>query len=175
MVGLATRRALWLLAAATLVFGLAALPALGTMSDRGTGVIAFELARTSARAAQIVSEWGAEGRSAARESLWLDYPFLISYGLLLAGGCCAVARRFTALGRPRAAALGRALAWAGLAAAGFDAVENVALLRVANEHVEQPWPGLAFAAASMKFVLIGAAGVFALGGWVATRRGKVAG
>jgi hypothetical protein len=167
---ISTRRALWLLALLTLAFGAAALPALGTMSDRGTGVIAFEVARTSARAAQIVSEWGAEGRSAARESLWLDYPFLISYGLLLAGGCWAVARRFAVLGLPRAAALGRALAWAGLAAAGFDALENVALLRVAGGHTAQPWPGLAFAFASLKFVLSGAATVFALGGWVATRR-----
>lgn len=168
--GLSTRRALWLLAAGTLVFGLAQLPALGTMDDRGAGILAFELARTSRRAAEIVAEWGEEGRSAARQSLWLDYPYLIAYGLLLAGGCAAVARRWARLGRARLAALGRALAFAGLAAAGFDAIENVALLMVASEHTAQPWPSVAFACASVKFVLSGACVLYALIGWPATIR-----
>jgi hypothetical protein len=162
------RRALWLLAAGTLVFGLAQAPFLGTMSHHGTGVISFELARTPARAHEIVTEWGSAGRSAARWSLIFDYPYLVCYGLLLCGACTAVADRWRRLGNPRLAELGLPLAWAGLVAAGFDALENVALLLVAGGHTGQPWPELAADFASVKFALSIAATAYALVGWLVT-------
>jgi hypothetical protein len=39
-------------------------------------------------------------------------------------------------------------------AAALDAVENIALLNVLDGHVDQPWPGIAFGAASVKFLLL---------------------
>jgi len=69
-VGVHRKRALWLLTAAWLVFGLAALPSLNAMSDHGTGVIELELMRTTAKAEQVLSDYGTAGRSAARTSLW---------------------------------------------------------------------------------------------------------
>ena len=162
------RRRLWLLAAGTLVFGLAQLPFLETMSDHGTGVIPFELARSSGRAHEIVTEWGSAGRSAARASLIIDYAYLVCYGLFLFGACIAVRERWLRLGNPRIADLGLALAWAGLVAAGFDALENVALLLVAGGHTGQPWPELAADFASVKFGLSTAATAYALVGWLVT-------
>ena len=150
------------------MFGLAQVPFLTTMSDHGTGVIAFELARTPARAHEIVTEWGSAGRSAARLSLILDYLYLVFYGLFLFGACTAVAERWRRLGHPRIADLGLPLAWAGLVAAGFDALENVALLAVAGGHTGQPWPELAADFASVKFALSVAASLYALAGWAAT-------
>ena len=162
------RRALWVLAAVTLAFGVAQLPELGTMDDRGAGIIAFELAGSSGRAHEIVTEWGSSGRSAAQLSLVLDYGYLLGYGLFLAGACTAVAERFRRLGAARLASLGILLAWGALVAAGSDALENVNLLVVADGHTSQPWPGLALGFASLKFALLIPASLYALLGWIAT-------
>jgi hypothetical protein len=163
---------LWALAGITLVFGLAQTPALGTISDRGAGILRFELARSSARADEIVTEWGSKGRTAARQSLILDYGYLVGYGLLIAGACVVVGERAARLGRRRLAAAAPVLAWAALAAAACDALENVNLLIVAGQHTAQPWPGLAFAFACGKFLLVNLALLFALIGWTTTRRAR---
>ena len=164
------RWVLWGLFVAALVFGAAQLPALGAMDDRGTGIIEFELARTSDRAAEIVSGWGDEGRSAATESLILDYPYLLAYGLFFAGACAVVAERAARLGKRRLARAGVILAWASLASAVFDAVENAGLLVVASDDPDQPWPGLAFTFAVLKFACISPSWLYAIAGWFATRR-----
>ena len=135
------------------------------MSDRGTGIVAFELAESSGEAHDIVTEWGAKGRSAASRSLILDYGYLVGYGLLLAGACVAVGERAERRGRPRIARVAPALAWAALIAAGCDALENVNLLLVAGQHTGQPWPGLAFWFATGKFFLSGSALLFVFVGW----------
>ena len=164
------KRALWLLAAAWLIFGLAALPFLNTMSDHGTGVIELELMRTTEKAQEVLSDYGADGRSAARTSLWLDYPYLVSYALFLALACVGISERARRLGRHRWAAVGIALAWAGLLAGLFDAVENAALLHVLAGHPEQPYPALAYLCAVSKFVLFAAALLYSVAGLLALRR-----
>lgn len=166
----ARRQVLLAFFAGAAVFGGLALPELGTLSDRGEGIIAFELARTPERANEIVTEWGEEGRSAARTSLYLDYPYLVFYGLFLAGACAAVARRAEALGWRRVAVVGIVLAWGSLVAAWSDAAENLALLLVVAEHTNQPWPGTAFTFATIKFALAAPALLFAAVGWAATAR-----
>ena len=155
---------------ASLAVGALALPSLGTISDRGAGIIEFELAASSSDAREIVTGWGEEGRSAARESLILDYPYLVLYGLLFAGACAVVARRAERAGKPRLARLGTLLAWGALAGAAADALENVALLIVASEHTSQPWPALAASFAVIKFTLTIAALVYAIVGFLLTLR-----
>ena len=136
-----TRRALWILGLALFAgFGVAQLGALDTMSDRGTGVLAFEFVATSERAEEIVAGWGDEGRDAARAHLLLDYGYLAGYGLLLwLGATWAGARR---------------LALLGPIAAICDALENAALLAVAGGTTAQPWPLLGTAFATLKFAAI---------------------
>jgi hypothetical protein len=155
--------------AGTLAFGIAQFPALGDMSDRGAGIIEFELAATSSHAQEIVTGWGEEGRSAARESLLLDYPYLIFYGLFLAGACAAVADRAAQRGKAGLARIGKAMPLAALGAAGADAIENAALLVVAGQHTDQPWPAIAALFAVIKFTLAIAATLYALVGFALTR------
>ena len=162
------RRFLWAVFVAGLVFGVAQLPALATMGDHGVGIIEFELARTSHKAAQLVSDLGPHGRWAARISLYLDYGYLLGYGLFFAGACVVVSERARELGWRRWGALGVALAWGVLLAAGLDAIENGALLVVLGRHTAQPWPGIAFACAAPKLVLVGLAQLYALVGWIVT-------
>ena len=166
------RRGLLVLALliATLAVGALALPAVGDMSDRGVGIVEFELARTSEKASEYYDQLGERGRDAARESLYLDYPYLILYGLFFAGSCLVVAARAAERGMARLAGLGRPLAWSALVAAACDAVENFALLMVLGGHTGQPWPGIAFTFASAKFLLLIAAALYAIVGFTMTLR-----
>ena len=157
---------------ATLGIGALALPALGDMSDQGVGIVEFELARTSEQASEYYGMLGDGGRDAARESLYLDFPYLIAYALFYAALVLVVAARAAERGMARLAALGRPLAIGVFAAAAFDAVENLALLRVLAGHTDQPWPGIAFAFASLKFLLLIAATVYAIVGFLLTLRGR---
>ena len=155
---------------ATLAVGALALPALGDMSDRGVGIIQFELARTSEKASEYYGELGNKGRDAARESLYLDYPYLVLYALFYAAACVAVGARAAERGMARLAGLGQPLAIGALVAAACDAVENVALLQVLNGHTDQPWPAIAFTFASFKFLLLIAASLYAIVGFLLTLR-----
>jgi hypothetical protein len=161
---------LWVLAALWLVFGALQLPSLGTMSDHGTSVIELELMRTTARTAEVMADLGSEGRDAARTALWLDFPYLIAYGLFLSLACTAIADRARERGKGGWQRAGELLAWGALGAALFDAIENVSLLRILAGHADQPYPGIAFTAAAAKFALSTAAGLYALAGWVVFRR-----
>ena len=152
----------------TLAAGALVLPSLDDMGN--VGIVEFELARTSDQASEYYGELGESGRDAARDSLYLDYPFLILYGLLYAAACLVVAARAAERGMSRLARWGRPLAWGGLAAAACDAIENVALLRVLDGHTDQPWPGIAFTFATVKFVLSTAAILYAVVGFLLTLR-----
>ena len=167
-----SRRGLIVLALfiATLAVGALALPSLGDMSDRGVGIIEFELARTSDTAAEHYRALGEAGRDAARESLYLDYPYLILYGLFFAAACTVVAARAAERGMHGVARLGRPLAIGALVGAACDAIENAALLAVLGGHTDQPWPAVAFAFASVKFLLTTAAALYVIVGFLLTIR-----
>ena len=83
--------------------------------------------------------------------------------------CVALSERAGRLERQRWAAVGIALAWAGLLAGLFDAVENAALLHVLAGHPEQPYPALAYFCAVPKFVLFAAALLYCVTSVVALR------
>jgi hypothetical protein len=154
---------------ATLAVGALALPALDDMGD--VGIIEFEIARTSEKASEYYGELGDKGRDAARESLYLDYPYLILYGLFWAAACVVVGARAAERGMALAR-WGRPLALASLVAAACDAVENVALLRVLDGHTDQPWPGIAFTFASAKFLLLTLATLYVIVGFLLTLRSR---
>lgn len=164
-----TKRGLWALAALTLVSGAAMLPALWTMSDHGASVFAFESAGSVSRSQEIVAEWGSAGKTAMWWQLGLDMPFLIGYGLFLAGACAAVARRAHAAGRPRLERAAAALAWLGPIAAAADFAQNVSLALVLGGQLTQPWPRISAAAGPTTTTLALVAALFALAGVFATR------
>ncbi|HVA19837.1 MAG TPA: hypothetical protein VMU55_06670 [Solirubrobacteraceae bacterium] len=96
--------------------------------SHGPAILDFEFAGSRSHAAQIVSEWGAKGRSAAHLSLLLDYGYMLSYGIFFALAGFAVRDIARARGWRRLAAIGTVVPFFALAAATFDATENVALL-----------------------------------------------
>jgi hypothetical protein len=169
-----TKRRLWMLAALTLLFGAAMLPAMRTMADHGASLIAFESAGTVSRSQEILSEWGDAGKTAMWWQLGLDLPFLIGYGLFLAGAGAAVARRAHEAGKPRLEGAAAVLVWFGPLAAAGDFLQNVSLALVLEGHVTQPWTRIAALANPITTSLTVSAGLFALCGALATRRRRSA-
>jgi len=166
------RRAIWVLAGA----GLAQLGPLETLERRmkrtgGPGIIAFELAGSSERARRIMDTWGSEGCSAARLSLLLDCPFPATYAPLHALACAATADGFAGRGHRALAVAGGPLAWGQLAAAGFDYVENTALLLILSGR-HGALPALARRAALTKFALLSAGWAYILLGLAAAARNR---
>lgn len=126
----------------------------GRMRDAGgPGVIPFELAGTAAEAESILDRWGPDGRRAARRSMWLDFGYMTSYGVLL--GLLVDRRRRRRVHHSWVPALA-----AGAVAA--DAIEGVALLRVLDRRNIAANARRAQIAASVKFAVIAAAPGYAV-------------
>ena len=154
----------------TLGVGALALPSLGRMDLRGVSILDLELMRTSENAAQQVALLGSSGVDAAQMSIYLDFPFLVLYALALSAACAVLAARAADRGATTLAAAGRLMVWAAPVAAALDAVENVALLRVLDGQTGQPWPGIAYGFASVKFALLALVVIYLIAGLVLVRR-----
>jgi hypothetical protein len=87
----------------------------------GPGIIPFELAGSASRAEAIMTRWGSDGQRAARLSLWLDFGYMTTYGILTA---LLVDRTRRRRGHPAV------LPAAAIVAVAGDAVEGVSLLKV---------------------------------------------
>ena len=120
----------------------------------GPGIIPFELAGTPERSRRIMDRWGAEGRSAARLSLMLDYPYLVTYSGLQVAASRAASQALRRRGATVLADAGRVVGAAQVAAGAFDAAENTALLGVLAGR-DGRLPALARACARAKFALLG--------------------
>jgi hypothetical protein len=119
----------------------------------GPGVIGFELAGTPQRSRRIMDRWGADGRSAARLSLVLDYPFLVTYAGLQLAACASASDAFHRRGADRLAAAGRVIGPGQIAAGAFDAAENTALLGILAGR-DGRLPAIARVCAQAKFALL---------------------
>ncbi|HYI37000.1 MAG TPA: hypothetical protein VEX39_10365 [Thermoleophilaceae bacterium] len=134
-------------------------------------IVDFELAGSVGEAKEILAGWRAEGVIGEAKAIQLfDLVFPLIYASALAGCCLAAAGVWRRRGRPRAAALGVAMAWLALAAAGFDYVENVGLAVSLWHEPVSPWPGLALVAAVLKFAAIYLTLAYALSGALASIR-----
>jgi hypothetical protein len=151
------KRGLIASAIATVALLAAMSPADQRMQDTGgPGIVPFELTGGQDRADEILAEWGEEGRDAARESLWIDFGFLLAYGAFLTFALAAtrdLARKRRWL---RLAAIGRIVVWFGALAAAFDALENICLLLTLDD-AGAAFPPLATVFATCKFILLAVA------------------
>ncbi|HEY5816694.1 MAG TPA: hypothetical protein VIS95_10215 [Solirubrobacterales bacterium] len=159
-----------------MVLLLAMSPADERMQDTGgPGIAPFELTGGQDRADEILAEWGEEGQDAARESLWIDFGFLIAYGAFLTLALAAVRDRARERGWRRLAAIGGVIVSFGALAAAFDALENACLL-LTIDGAGAAFPLLATIFAACKFALLAAAIAYLIAGlatWL-LRRGDPA-
>jgi hypothetical protein len=169
------KRALILLGIATLAFTVILELIDPSNVSHGPTILDFEFAGSRSRAAQIKAEWSAQGRSAAHLSLVLDYGYMLSYGLFFALAGFAVRDTARARGWRRLAALGVVVPFFALAAATFDASENVALLLTLDGNGGNVAPPFAAVCSAIKFTLIGIAIVYAVCGVVLRLRARPVG
>lgn len=170
--GVTRRRGLVASGIATLILLLAMSPADNRMKDTGgPGIVPFELTGGQDRADEILAEWGEEGKDAARESLWIDFGFLLAYGAFLTFALAAVRDLARQRGWRRLAAIGAVVVSFGALVAAFDALENICLLLTLGG-AGAAFPLLATIFASCKFVLLAAAIAYLLAGLVAWLRSR---
>jgi hypothetical protein len=142
---------------AALLLLLAMSPADERMQDAGgPGIVPFELSGGQERADEILAEWGEEGQDAARESLWIDFGFLVAYGTFLTLALAATRDLARDRGWRRLGAIGAVAVCFGALAAGFDLLENVCLLLTLGG-AGAALPVMATIFASLKFVRLAAA------------------
>lgn len=145
----------WPLLAATLVV-MAIMQVIGRPLQTAAaplGIVSFEFAGDKANAAAMIASWDVNARVHAGFSLGFDYVFMPLYATTIGLACLWAAQVFRRQ-RWSLAAPGALLAWGLWLAAIFDAVENVALWRLLAGSVFDPWPGLAWWCAALKFGLI---------------------
>ena len=129
-------------------------------------MIPFELTGGKDRADEIMAEWGEDGRDAARESLWIDFGFLIAYGTFLTLALRAVRDAAAKRGWRRLDAIGAVAIWFGAVCAGFDALENVfLLLTLGGAGAAAPLVATIFA--SLKFLFLATSIAYLLAGLAA--------
>lgn len=142
---------------ATVVLLLAMSPSDGRMQDTGgPGIVPFELSGGQDRADEIMGEWGEKGQDAARESLWIDFGFLIAYGTFLTLALAATRDLARRRDWRRLAAIGGVAVSFGALGAGFDALENLCLLLTLGG-AGAALPLLATIFAACKFAFLAAA------------------
>jgi len=159
------KRGLIVSGVATLLLLLAMSPAESRMTDTGgPGMVPFELTGGEDRADEILTEWGEEGQDAARESLWIDFGFLLAYGAFLTLALAATRDLAIRRGWQRLGAIGRVAVSFGALAAAFDAIENVCLL-LTLDGTGAAFPLLATIFASIKFFFLALAIAYVLAGF----------
>jgi hypothetical protein len=159
------KRWLWLLGVASVtLFVVLAIVDRKVQDSGGPGIIPFELAGSSDRAQEILGEWDASAEDAARLSLWLDFPYLVLYGAFFCLAILAVRDAARARGWDRFARPGTVIAFAPIAAAAFDVVEDVFLLLVLEGHADSSAPAIATGFAIAKFIALAVSQAYLLGG-----------
>lgn len=147
-------------------------PADERMKDAGgPGIVPFEVAGSQDRADEILAEWGDEGQDAARESLWIDFGFLLAYGTFLTLALAATRDLARQRDWRRLAAIGGVVVSFGALVAAFDALENICLL-LTIDGAGAAFPLLATIFAACKFVLLGLAIAYLLAGLALRLRGR---
>jgi hypothetical protein len=141
--------------------------------SHGATILDFEFAGSQSHAAQIMAEWGAKGRSAARLSLTIDYGYMVSYGLFFALAGFAIRDTVRVRGWRRLAAIGVVVPFFALAAAMFDASENVALLLTLAGEGGSFSPPFAAVCSAIKFTLISIAILYVLCGLALRYRARL--
>jgi hypothetical protein len=158
------RRGLIASGIASVILLLAMSPSDSRMQDTGgPGIVPFEVTGGQDRADEILAEWGDDGRDAARESLWIDFGFLLAYGLFLTLALAATRDLAIERGWRRLAVIGRRIVWFGALGAAFDALENACLL-LTLDRAGAAFPLLATIFAAGKFVLLAVAILYLLAG-----------
>ncbi|MCP4361382.1 MAG: hypothetical protein GY796_25510 [Chloroflexi bacterium] len=129
------------------------------------GIVSLEFARTPETAQAILDSWDAQAKMTAAFGLGLDFLYPLVYATAISLACVSIADKIR-LSSPPVATVGIWLAWSVWLAAVLDYVENFALFQMMFGATNSFWPLLAFVCATIKFIFIILALLYALVGWL---------
>lgn len=162
------RRGLWITGIATaILFVVLAIVDEAIKASGGPGIVAFELAGTTDRVAEILGHWGQGGRDAARVSLAIDFVYLVVYGVFLTLAVLELRDVARARGWLDYARPGTAIAMLPGLAAACDVVEDVGLWLMIEGEGTAHVPPIATGFAVVKFVALAVVVVYLLAGLAA--------
>ena len=123
-----------------------------TTAAAPAGIVSYEFAGDVSTAGEILDSWDETAQIYAGFNLGLDYAYLLLYSTTI-----AMAVLWLSVGlsnRGWLFILAITLAWGQWLAAGLDAIENYALLRMLVTQPLEPWPQIAWWCAAIKFSLV---------------------
>lgn len=130
-------------------------------------MVRLQLAGSESQAREIVAGWSHAEVVDMAFLQGVDAVHLLAYGVLLAAAAVWAGRRF----RGRAAQWAPVVAWMGLAAAVFDALENVGMIVMIRGDVDAPVPTITTTFAVAKFSMFFVVVPYVVAGLVARLRG----
>ncbi len=152
------RRALRLSGIATaILFVVLAIVDEAIKASGGPGIVAFELAGTTGRVAEILGHWGQQGRDAARVSLAIDFVYLVVYGVFLTLAVLELRDVARERGWATYARPGTAIAVLPGIAAACDVFEDIGLWLMIEGKGTGAIPPIATGFAALKFVALAVA------------------
>ncbi|GEM_PF-1388187 len=116
------------------------------------GIVSFELAKELEISIAILDSWNGQSKIAASLSMGFDFLFLIVYSSFIALLIYKLNERLW--NNKSFYAVGNLLIWAVFLAAFFDAIENLALIKLLLGDLQQHWSTIAFYFAVLKFAII---------------------
>jgi len=139
----------------------------------GYGILDLEFVRTAAEVNTITAAWAGAGMLAQMGFLMgLDYLYMPAYGFALFYGSLAAREAFARSPGARRRIL-TLLAFAPLAGAAFDVVENALEARMLFSGATDPIAGLAYTTTMTKFVLIDIGLVLSVAGLIGLFMGRL--
>ena len=117
------------------------------------GIVSFELANNIDQSIAIISSWDLSGKVNAGLSLGIDFLFLAIYAIFFSTACYLIAQKY--VNRTNwMYKTGLLLAKLQFVAALFDAIENIALIKLLLGSQNSLHSTIAFYFASFKFLFI---------------------
>jgi len=131
------------------------------------GIISLELAKDIDKSISIISSWNLNAKVNAGLSLGIDFLFLVVYSIFFATACYLVAQKY--LNKNNwTYKIGLLLARLQFVAALFDAIENIALIKLLLGSNNNIFSLIAYYFASIKFVLIAIGIIYIIVGYTAS-------
>ncbi|MBI1782308.1 MAG: hypothetical protein HYR66_13240 [Sphingobacteriales bacterium] len=125
-------------------------------------IVSFEFAKTKEEAQTVLDAWKPDANinrlTIARKNIYLDFIFIFFYSLFLFAACRKI-RYHSQRWQKKA---GKNFAYMGLAAGGFDIIENILMLRTLDGNYDVFTTLATFVCAAIKFALAGFAILYIL-------------
>jgi hypothetical protein len=129
------------------------------------GIVSFELAKDINTSISIISSWDLNAKINAGLSLGIDFLYLVIYSIFFATSCYLISQKYINKNNWMFKT-GLLLTKLQFVAALFDAIENIALIKLLIGSNNGIYSSIAFYFASIKFLIIALGIVYIIIGFV---------